>query len=211
MTHRSHAQEHEGVSPNERLEFLGDAVLGMIVTDELIRRFARSSEGELTRVKSQIVSRQALARKARHLRLGDCLLLSDAEDRSGGRDRNSILSDAMEALIGAVYLDGGLEASRRFIIRHIMRDPVKLLDSKYHHNYKSWLLEAVQGKGNSGPRYRVIEERGPDHQKEFIVDVHVNGKLMGQGRGLSKKQAEQEAARAAVQNLGLDASGSESG
>ena len=204
LTHRSYAQNEtgQGIS-NERLEFLGDAVLGLVVTEELYRRFPKKSEGELTKMKSLVVSRQVLAEQASKMGLGQHLLLGMGEERSGGRHRKSILSDAYEALVGAVYLDGGLDAVRRFICNHLLRDMHRFLNSESHRNYKSHLLEYVQGKGWTGPEYRVLKEAGPDHEKKFTVEVRVRGETLGRGEGASKKKAEQEAARRAMETLGL--------
>ena len=206
MTHRSFlVNETETVESNERLEFLGDAVLGMIVTDELYRRFPNQSEGQLTKAKSRIVNRESLAKKAIRIGLGRYLLLGIGEEKSGGRDRHSILSDAYEALIGAMYIDGGLDEVRRFVHRHVLIDMDRLFDHKFHHNYKSWLLEYVQGRGGLSPEYSVLHESGPDHKKVFTVEVFVDGRVMGRGKGHSKKIAEQQAALKAIEHLGLKA------
>ena len=204
LTHRSFLYNKTGWRiSNERLEFLGDAVLGMVVTDELYHRFPKRSEGELTKAKSCVVNREMLAREAKKMGLGDYLYLGSGEERSGGRNRKSILSDMYEALIGAIYLDGGLDEARRFISQHLLRDMDRILTGKFNHNYKSWLLEHVQGEGGSSPEYRVLEETGPDHKKEFTVEVRVAGKVLGMGRGYSKKKAEQDAAFQAIKHLGL--------
>jgi ribonuclease-3 len=204
MTHRSFLNEEvECQISNERLEFLGDAVLGLVTTEELFLRFPDKSEGELTRAKSYIVSRERLFREARKIGLGKHLFLGGGEERSGGRLRKSILSDAYEAVLGAMYLDGGLDVVRAFINESLFRNVDRLLKKKFHNNYKSWLLEYVQGKDKSRPEYRVLGERGPDHKKEFTIEVHVGGEVFGIGRGRSKKQAEQEAACKALKRLGL--------
>ena len=135
--------------------------------------------------------------------MGNYILLGGGEERAGGRDRKSILSDAYEALLGALYLDGGLEEARRFIRQHLLTDMDRFLTHKFQRNYKSWLLEHVQAEGISSPEYRVLKETGPDHRKEFTVEVLVNGKVLGRGSGYSKKRAEQEAALTAIQQLGL--------
>ena len=204
LTHRSFLTDEKGRwTSNERLEFLGDAVLGLVVTDELFRHFPKSSEGVLTKAKSYVVSRETLAKQAKNIDLGKYILLGEGEERSGGRARKSILSDAYEALLGALFLDGGLEEVRRFIRRHLLMDMDRFISHKFHHNYKSWLLEHVQAEGISSPEYRVLKETGPDHRKEFTVEVLVDGKVLGKGSGYSKKKAEQEAALMAVQQLGL--------
>lgn len=202
LIHRSF-QNNEGECriSNERLEFLGDAVLGLIVTDELYSRFPDWSEGELTKAKSYIVSRKILADKAKQIGLGQYLLLGSGEERSGGRNRHSILSDAYEALLGAIYLDGGLDKVRQFLSWQLLDDIDRLLDNKFHHNYKSWLLEHVQAEGKINPEYTVLKETGPDHEKEFTVEVHVNGQVVGRGKGYSKKSAEQQAALNAIRRM----------
>jgi len=204
LTHRSSLSNHsDHPVSNERLEFLGDAVLGMVVTDALFHHFPDASEGQLTKAKSLVVSREMLAKKARSIHLGRYLLLGKGEEHSGGRDRPSILSDAFEALIGAIYLDGGLLAVSRIIHNQLLNDMDRLLTHKFYRNYKSWLLEHVQGEGNVHPVYDVLQEQGPDHKKEFVICVRVNGNVLGTGKGTSKKKAEQEAAKQAIQNLGL--------
>ena len=204
LTHRSFLNYNsERWASNERLEFLGDAILGLVVTEELFNHFPESSEGELTKAKSYVVSRETLAQQAKKMELGKYLLLGSGEEMSGGRARKSILSDAYEALLGAMYLDGGLDEVRRFVRQYLLKDIDRLLSHRFHHNYKSWLLEHVQAKGITSPEYRILKETGPDHRKEFTVEVLVDGKVLGKGRGYSKKRAEQEAALMAVQQLGL--------
>jgi ribonuclease-3 len=203
MTHRSYLQKREPWESNERLEFLGDAVLGMMVTDELYRLFPHASEGELTRIKASVVSRQRLSEYAESIELGGFILLGGGEEKSGGRIRASILSDAFEALVGAVYLDGGEECIRGLVRSSLLKNIKPLISNKYHSNYKSWLLEHVQGKGESSPRYHVLRELGPDHKKQFVVEVTVGHQKLAEGSGLSKKKAEQEAAFHALKTLGL--------
>jgi ribonuclease-3 len=188
---------------NERLEFLGDSVLGLIVTEALYSRLPGESEGSLTRMKSHIVSRERLAEEARRLKLGEYLNLGAGEDQSGGRRRNSILSDSYEAILGAIFLDGGLESAKRFVSSGLLKDIGLSRDYKQQKNYKSWLLEHVQGQGGRAPGYRVVAEAGPDHIKEFTVDVVVKSAVLGTGKGLSKKKAEQEAAKKALEKLRL--------
>ncbi len=206
FTHRSALYNETGrVISNERLEFLGDAVLGMVVTDELYHRFPSWSEGQLSKAKSYLVSREVLAHQAKKIALGDYLFLGSGEEKSGGRGRRSILSDAYEALLGAMYLDGGVDKVRRFMCQHLLKEVDRIARSTFYENYKSWLLEYFQGEEGKRPEYRILEETGPDHKKEFTVEVCIDGRVLGKGRGSSKKSAEQEAARRAVERLGLHA------
>src|SRR5262245_4061455 len=203
LMHRSYVHgkaEDRGLS-NERMEFLGDSVLGLIVNEYLYNRYPDRDEGDLTKIKSLVVSRQVLAKKAEEIGLGKYLLLSAGEVESGGRKRSSIIADAMEAVIGAIYLDRGLEPAREFIRREILVGLHEITRSEEHTNYKSLLQELVQGSRKVHPVYRVQSERGPDHDKQFIVDVSISGKVYGRGTGKSKKEAEQSAAKAALENL----------
>jgi ribonuclease-3 len=204
LTHRSYLPKaSHTMESNERLEFLGDSVLGLVVTEALYQRLPRESEGSLTRMKSHIVSRERLAEEAGRLGLGRYLILGAGEDQSGGRKRNSILSDAYEAMLGAIYMDGGLDAARGFVSRGILKDIGRSRDYRQQENFKSWLLEHVQADGGKAPVYRVTAETGPDHYKEFTVDVVVRSAVMGTGKGASKKKAEQAAAREALEKLKL--------
>jgi ribonuclease-3 len=204
LTHRSylHKEDHT-IESNERLEFLGDSVLGLIVTEALYKRLPRESEGGLTRMKSHIVSRVRLAEEARRLGLGEHLILGPGEDQSGGRRRHSILSDGYEAVLGAIFLDGGLDAARRFVSIGLLKDIGCSRDYRQQQNFKSWLLEHVQAEGGRAPAYRVAGETGPDHIKEFTVEVVVRSAVLGTGKGASKKKAEQEAAKKALERLKL--------
>ena len=201
LTHSSYANERwrNSLASNERLEFLGDSVLGMIVAEHLYRSFPNRPEGELTRMRADLVCEKTLAKVANQLKLGNYLLLGHGEELGGGRTRESILADAVESVIAASYLDGGMEAPLGFIRRFILCDiPV----SKLHNtDYKTTLQELVQQKKNQVLDYVLTGEDGPDHDKEFWVDVLLNGKVVGQGTGRSKKRAEQDAARAALEVL----------
>ncbi len=203
MTHRSYSQKREPWESNERLEFLGDAVLGMMVTDELYRLFPKASEGELTRIKASVVSRERLFRHAEGIGLGRHVLMGGGEERSGGRIRASILSDAFEALVGALYLDGGEECIRRIVSGTLLKNTKPLVRDKYHSNYKSWLLEHVQGQKQGSPKYHVLREYGPEHRKHFVVEVSIGSQKMAEGEGLSKKKAEQTAAFNALKKMGV--------
>lgn len=187
---------------NERLEFLGDAVLDLIVAELLYEQYPHSREGHLTRLKSMAVSGRQLANKARKMGLGNFLQISAGEDRSGGRNRRSILEDALEAIIGAVYLDGGMKAAKRFIGKFITDDLDLYEIEDREKNFKSVLLEYVQSKAMGHPLYRVTAEEGPDHAKNFHVEVIVGEEVVGSGVGRSKKQAEQQAAKVAVDHFG---------
>lgn len=203
LMHRSYVHgksEDRGLS-NERMEFLGDSVLGLIVNEYLYNRYPDRDEGDLTKIKSLVVSRQVLAKTAEEIGLGKYLLLSAGEVESGGRKRSSIIADAMEAVIGAIYLDRGIEAAREFIRRELLVGLHEITRSEEHTNYKSLLQELVQGSRKVHPVYRVQSEKGPDHDKQFVVDVSISGKIYGRGTGKSKKEAEQSAAKAALQNL----------
>lgn len=205
LKHRSYlvTSGEARVASNERLELLGDAVLGFIVTEFLYRKFPSETEGILTNYKSLLVSGRLLAEVAKTLELGQFLLLNDSEARAGGRKRNSILADAVEALIGALYLDGGIEQARHFIDDNITSQLHAVLNDDRLRNNKSLLQEYCQGLSLHGPYYRVDNESGPDHKKTFSVSVIVDGRVIGVGRGTSKKKAEQNAASEALRTLNL--------
>ena len=201
LTHSSYANErwHDGLMSNERLEFLGDSVLGMIVADYLYRNFPNRPEGELTRMRADMVCETTLAAVADRVGLGKHLLLGHGEERFGGRSRASILADAVESVIAASYLDGGLDAAKGIIQRFILSNvPVKKL---HNADYKTNLQELVQQKKNQVLEYVLAGESGPDHDKIFQVELLLNGQVIGKGSGSSKKRAEQDAARAAIEEL----------
>jgi len=205
LRHRSllRSQPRSHLYSNERLEFLGDAVLGFVVGDHLYRHFPDETEGFLTRLRAKLVNGRALAYYAESVALGGLILMSDNMVQTDGRQNQTILADAFEAVIGALYLDQGMPAARRFIHR-TMLDRVDLghLAAK-HDNYKSLLLEYVQAEGWLQPQYRVVTEQGPSHDRTFTVEVLVNGTAYGQGQAGSKKSAEQLAAREALERLRL--------
>jgi ribonuclease-3 len=203
LTHRSHTGQQEGARAlsNERLEFLGDAVLDLCISHHLFLRFPDKKEGELTKLKSLIVSGPFLVRLAGQINLGRHLRLSESEERTGGRQRASILEDAYEALLGAMYLDGGLPAADAFVRRHVLENLDLGQASRDNRNYKSLLLELAQSRGLGNPTYRVVEEVGPDHSKHFLVEVLVGEQALGRGSGASKKKAEQEAAKEGLSAL----------
>lgn len=201
LTHRSWAND-QGVAVDwERLEFLGDSVLGLVAGEWLFRRFTEQREGELSRLKAYLVSEPALADAALMLGLGECLHLSVGEERSGGRRRPAILADALEALLAAIYLDAGLETVRRIVEPFLERGLATWRDGLSPHDAKTVLQELSQARGWALPRYRQVATEGPDHARIFTVEVWVHGELAGTGRAGSKKAAQQEAARAALQHF----------
>ena len=201
LAHSSYANErwHNSLMSNERLEFLGDSILGMTVADYLYRTFPDRPEGELTRMRADMVCEKTLAAVANQIGLGQHLLLGHGEERLGGRNRESILADAVESIIAACYLDGGFESAaafiRSFILCHV---PVTQLQNV---DYKTKLQELIQRKKNQVLTYALVGESGPDHEKSFQVEVSLNSSVVGQGSGRSKKRAEQDAARAAIEAL----------
>ncbi|HVR30561.1 MAG TPA: ribonuclease III [Thermoanaerobaculia bacterium] len=200
--HRSAANERKLAGNYERLEFLGDAVLGLLTAEWLFREFPDLPEGDLARLKSTLVSAEALARYARSLGLGVHLVLGQGEERSGGRDKTSLLADSLEAVMAAVYLDAGLRAARK-VVDGFLRAATKGLDLAAV-DAKSELQERLQALGREAPTYRVSEQSGPDHAKVFTVEVVIGGEVAGSGTGRSKKAAELEAARRALEGGGWD-------
>jgi ribonuclease-3 len=198
LTHRS--WENAGLS-NERLEFLGDAVLGLVVSEFLYGLYPNLSEGDLTKMKSSLVNEAVLSKMFSKSGLAEYIFLSSEEEKSGGREKASITSDAMEAVLGAVYLDGGLGKTSMVIEQMLLSDYKDLLNDKSIYNYKGELLELTQNDGRGVPRYEVIEEIGPDHDKVFVVSVSVESETVGTGKGTTKKEAEQRAAGMALEFL----------
>ena len=201
LAHSSYANErwHNSLMSNERLEFLGDSILGMCVAEYLYCTFPDRPEGELTRMRADMVCEQTLANVAGRIGLGEHLLLGKGEEQGGGRTRNSILADAVESVIAASFLDGGMSAAKQFIQKYILVEvPVKKL---HNVDYKTGLQELVQQKKNQVLTYTLVGESGPDHDKHFEVEVCLNGKVVGLGSGSSKKRAEQDAARVAMEAL----------
>ena len=199
LTHRSYANEKGLAKNNERLEFLGDSVLGLVTVDWLFDEHPVVSEGDLSKLKSRLVSEPVLAQAARGFDLGVHLKLGVGEDRSGGRDKPSLLADAMEAVIGAVFLDGGLKAATR-LVRPMVIDALAEGEDAVE-GAKSRLQEEVQARGWPLPSYRLVEERGPDHRKVFRVECRLRGEPAGVGEGRSKKRAEHRAAAQALRGL----------
>ncbi len=201
LTHSSFANErwHNSLLSNERLEFLGDSILGMLVAEYLYQNFPDRPEGELTRMRADMVCEKTLAGVAARIHLGEHLLLGHGEEQGGGRSRDSILADAVESVIAASFLDGGIQAAQQFVKTFILTQvPVSQL---HNVDYKTKLQELVQQKKNQVLSYVLVGESGPDHDKHFQVAVSLNGNPVGRGEGRSKKRAEQEAAKAAIDHL----------
>lgn len=201
LTHSSYANErwHNSLLSNERLEFLGDSVLGMLVAEYLFRNFPNRPEGELTRMRADMVCETTLAAAANRIGIGSHLLLGHGEEQGGGRSRDSILADAMESVIAACFLDGGIEAALQVVKTFIF---VEVPLTKLHNaDYKTQLQELVQQKKNQTLGYALVGQSGPDHDKQFDVEVSLNGTVVGKGSGTSKKRAEQAAAKSAIEAL----------
>ncbi len=197
LRHSSYANERRnGCSSNERLEFLGDSILGFVVADHLYSLYPDWDEGDLTRTRAELVCETNLAKCAREIDLGKFLLLGHGEDHGGGRKRDSIISDAMESVLAAAYLDGGFEAAKGIIHRLILKEMPKGRPGNF--DYKTLFQELVQREKDQVIRYTLVGETGPDHDKLFCVEVHLNDQMVGAGQGRSKKKAEQSAAEQAI-------------
>lgn len=202
LCHSSYANEkHAKCGSNERLEFLGDSVLSLVVADYLYNHFSHIPEGEMTRLRSSLVCEQALHSFAIKINLGDYLMLGKGEKMSGGDKRPSILADAFEAVIASIYLDGGIEPARRFILGFVTEEAEKKSPSCFE-DYKTLLQEIIQQNPDEMVEYRIIGESGPDHDKTFTVEVTLNDNVIGKGEGKSKKDAEQKAAKEALRLMG---------
>lgn len=201
LTHSSYANEKwkNSLASNERLEFLGDSILGFVVAEYMYRQYPENPEGDLTRMRADMVCETSLAQVAAKLNLGAYLMLGHGEEQGGGRSRNSITADAVESVIAAAYLDGGFHAARRIIERLILSDVPRGRPRNF--DYKTALQEIVQRKKNQALLYQLLEESGPDHDKTFRVEVSLNGDVIGTGTGSSKKRAEQAAAEEAIERL----------
>ena len=199
LTHKSWVNEHPGErQSNERLEFLGDAILEFIISSELFRQFPKKEEGYLTALRANLVNTVNLAEVAKKMDVGASLYLSKGEEEGGGRQNQSLLADTVEAIIGALYLDGGIETAEHFIKENLIIEIPKKI-TKPLKDAKSRLQEYVQSQGFMAPKYAIIEQSGPDHNKNFVVEVFVNGESWGKGVGKSKSLAEQEAAKAGLE------------
>ena len=201
LTHSSFANEHKEFNYNERLEFLGDSVLGLVVSDYLFRARNDLPEGKLTRLRANVVCEESLSAVARKINLGDHLFLGKGEKASGGSDRDSILADATEAVIAAIYLDGGFDQAKDFILSNLRDTIAKNIDGNIFRDYKTILQEIIQGN-NGKISYKLVGESGPDHNKEFEMQVKCGQETIGIGKGKNKKEAEKEAARDALVKMG---------
>ena len=200
MSHSSYSNEigQTHLDCNERLEFLGDAVLELVSSEFLYNEYKNVSEGELTKMRANLVCETALAFDAKSIGLNNYLLLGKGEDLTGGRERNSVVSDACEALIGAIYLDGGIEKAREFILKFVLNDEK---NKRMLSDSKTALQELIQGNLGKTPKYEIIGESGPEHAKTFVARVSVDGKVLGMGEGKTKKNAEQQASYNALLKL----------
>lgn len=203
LTHSSYANEHKSlhIRHNERLEFLGDAVLSIVVSDYIFKNCPELPEGELTKLRASLVCEKSLFEFAKQINLGRHLVLSKGERNNGGADRPSILSDAFEALIAAIYIDGGAEPAAKHILNFVI-PAIKNSKKKKINDYKTSLQEIIQKNPGEKLEYVLVKESGPDHNKHFVVEVHLNSNVIGKGGGRSKKEAEQQAAREALELMG---------
>jgi ribonuclease-3 len=203
LTHKSYSNEQNlpSTEHNERYEYLGDAVLELSVSHMLMEEFPSHPEGELSKMRAAIVNESKLADMARGIKLGEFLYLGKGEDRTGGRDKPSILSDAYEAVLGAVYLDRGFVRADRMVRRHFKDVIIETGDVGFVKDYKTRLQEESQGRFRTVPKYRLSSQSGPDHAKKFVIHLYINDELYGVGEGMSKKAAEQDAARQALERL----------
>ncbi len=201
LTHKSYANEYRVPYHNERMEFLGDAVLSLVISEYLMKACPDSTEGDLSRLRAAVVSEPALAAVSREIGLGSYLLLGKGEDQTGGRNKDSLLADCLEALIAAVYLDAGKDAAESLVIRLFEEVIKKTSTSGGSLDYKTELQERCQEQLKQLPEYRIVSETGPDHQKQFEMEVWIKGQLAGRGIGKSKKEAEQRAAKEALAML----------
>ncbi len=202
VTHRSYLNEHRDVPEhNERLEFLGDAVLELIVSDYLYRKFADRAEGELTSFRSALVRTDSLAESAKKLKIGEYLRLSRGEEESGGREKDYLLANAFEAILGAIYLDKGYEKARDFVYRTLIPKLAEIVEYRLDIDNKTKIQELAQSEYKTTPTYEVIDEQGPDHDKTFTVVVKIDDKIVGKGTGSSKQKAEERAAEVGIEYI----------
>ncbi len=204
LTHSSYANETGNpMNCNERLEFLGDSVLSLIVSDYIFKNFKNRPEGELTKLRASLVCEKSLCAFSRQLNVGEHMLLGKGEALNGGRERVSILADAFEAILAAIYLDAGMEQARKHVLRFVC-DELKNTDDEVFKDYKTTLQEVIQRNREEHLSYILVDESGPDHDKSFTMEVHLNSNVIGKGSGKSKKQAEQMAARQALRLMGIE-------
>lgn len=204
LTHSSYANEaRDGVSSNERLEFLGDSVLSIVVSEYIYKEFNNLPEGELTKLRASLVCEKSLCQFSRELNLGKYLRLGKGEDKGGGRERDSILADAFEAVLAAMYLDGGFNVAKNHVMRFI-KNELKHTDDEVFKDYKTALQEIIQKNPEESVTYILTKETGPDHDKVFEVEVRLNSNTIGKGMGKNKKQAEQSAAKEALRLMGKE-------
>ncbi len=195
FSHRSFVNEQgEDVDNNEKLEFLGDSVLGLVISEYLFIEYPEMAEGDFARIKSFVVSEDSLSEFARRTKVDNFILIGKGEEYSGGRKKKAILADCLEAIIGAYYLDSGYKPVKKFILEYLVPEIQKVLDNKHKKDYKTLLQEYVQKSFKTYPRYSVVKKTGPDHNRQFWVSVTVGKKIFGPGKGQNKKEAEQEAA-----------------
>jgi len=203
LTHSSYANENrdKNLKSNERLEFLGDAVLDVIISEEIYTKYSELSEGEMTKLRASIVCETSLVKCAAKIGIGKYLLLGKGEELTGGRTRISILSDAFEALLAAIYIDRGMETARKFVLEQMHELIEASVNGTIFMDFKTQLQEVVQKNNDKKITYEIIEEKGPDHSKVFVSQVKISGEVMGVGNGKSKKEAEQNAARLALNSF----------
>ncbi len=206
LTHKSYANENRLPFHNERMEFLGDSILSFVVSDHLMKTCPEASEGDLSKHRAVIVSEPSLASIARTIGLGNYLMLGKGEEQTGGRDKDSLLADCLEALIASVYLDAGNEKAKAFVLRFFNHIIGKTCSSNSTLDFKTKLQERCQERIRQLPEYRVVSESGPDHQKEFAVEILIKGTVYGRGAGKSKKEAEQRAAEEALMKFSENSS-----
>lgn len=202
LTHRSFVNEYRtGLQDNERLEYLGDSVLAVVINEYLFKRYEEYPEGDLAKIKSAVVSESTLARVASEINLGSFLLMGKGEERSGGRERESILANTFEAIIGALYLDAGLKESKKYILS-LLKSHIERIDKlSYLRDPKTALQEYVQGKYKERPQYEIVNESGPDHEKQFTVKLFIHGRDISTGVGTSKRKAEMDAAKKILEEI----------
>jgi ribonuclease-3 len=206
LTHSSYSNENkkEKLKNNERLEFLGDSVLGLIISEFIFSHYLQLEEGQLTKVRAKIVCEASLGEAARRIKLGEYMLFGRGEEMTGGRERASILSDAFEALIAAIFLDGGMECARAFVLKQLKSTIDDAVQGKLFVDYKTRLQEVIQVQKGNRIKYDIVREEGPDHAKIFFTEVKLNDTVIGIGSGRSKKESEQEAAKQGLLRLATD-------